>query len=301
MLSINYMSSPPSLYVLVFVFSYIRYSTIEGRVHMNKKLGRISHIILIAIFGLTAASVGFYSSNMQPRSKVLDTTKSTAFLQDKNQLSDSSNGPEEAIIPKQQSSTPLPTPDTAKPSPTPKVSAPSTKISSTSAANMVTKSSSSSTSTATQVKKVTASPKPVPKPVVYTISSNGKSYNVTAEERKLLARLVTAEAGGESYEGKLAVATVVINRVISGTFPSSVTMVIMGKESGYYQFTPVADGRINEPPSTASLKAVDQVLGGYRSFSTKVMWFQNPRKSTSSWITMNKTYFKTIGNHDFYL
>jgi spore germination cell wall hydrolase CwlJ-like protein len=286
------------------IFIYKIFHTIEGRVHMNKKFGRISHITLITIFALTAASMVFYNSNMQSSSKVKDAPTNNAFLQERNQLSDSKSVPKEAIIPKVQSATPVPTPDVAKPSPTPKASsiptAPSVKSSSNTAVNKTTKAASSSTSTSTKVNKVTTSPKPAPKPVVYTISGNGRSYSVTAEERKLFARLVSAEAGGESYEGKLAVATVVINRVISGTFPGSVTMVIMGKESGYYQFTPVADGRINEPPSTDALKAVDQVLGGYRSFSAKVMWFQNPRKSTSTWITMNKTYFKTIGNHDFY-
>jgi N-acetylmuramoyl-L-alanine amidase len=147
---------------------------------------------------------------------------------------------------------------------------------------------------------VAASTKPIPKPAVYTVSGGGRSFRISAEERNLLARLVSAEAEGESYEGKLAVATVVINRVVSGTFPSCVTQVIMGKESGYYQFTPVIDGRINNAPSSDAVKAVDKVLGGYRSFPAKVMWFLNPEKSTSFWIINNKTYFKTIGNHKFY-
>lgn len=278
------------------IFIYTVFHTIEGRVHMNKKFGRISHITLIIIFALTAASMVFYYSNIQASRKVIDTTTNKAFLQDNNQFSTSSSVPKEAIIPKEQPATPAPKLETVKPSPTPKASASPTAPS----AKSSSKTASSSTSTVTKVKKVTTSPKPAPKPVAFTIRANGKSYSVTAEERNLLARLVNAEAGGESYEGKLAVATVVINRVISGTFPGNVTMVIMGKESGYYQFSPVADGRINIPPSTDALKAVDHVLGGYRSFSAKVMWFQNPRKSTSSWITMNKTYFKSIGNHDFY-
>ncbi|MDP4089964.1 MAG: cell wall hydrolase, partial [Bacillota bacterium] len=120
------------------------------------------------------------------------------------------------------------------------------------------------------------------------------------EERNLFARLVSAEAAGESYEGKLAVATVVINRVGSGIFPGSITQVIMGQEGGAYQFSPVLDGRINDPPTADALKAVDQVLGGYRSFSSKIMWFLNPQKSTSGWIINNKAYFTSIGNHDFY-
>lgn len=123
---------------------------------------------------------------------------------------------------------------------------------------------------------------------------------ITKEERDLFARLVSAEAAGESFEGKLAVATVVMNRVKSNIFANNITGVIYGKEGGYYQFTPVLDGRINESATSDSIKAVDMVLNGHRSFEPKVMWFLNPSKSSSSWITTNKTFYKSIENHEFY-
>ena len=59
-------------------------------------------------------------------------------------------------------------------------------------------------------------------------------------DRELLARLIQCEAGGESYDGKLAVGSVVINRVKSSYFPNSVSGVIY--QSG--QFSPVASGRL---------------------------------------------------------
>lgn len=53
-----------------------------------------------------------------------------------------------------------------------------------------------------------------------------KAEIAASEEAALLAALVKMEAGGESYEGKLAVASVVVNRVRSGGYPNSVSGVI---------------------------------------------------------------------------
>jgi spore germination cell wall hydrolase CwlJ-like protein len=126
------------------------------------------------------------------------------------------------------------------------------------------------------------------------------SANVQAnDEKDLFYRLVSAEATGESFEGQLAVATVIMNRVKSPDFSNSIRGVILDKAWGY-QFTPVLDGRINNPASASAKKAVDMVLNGYRSFGGDVMWFVNPKKAESPWIMQNKTYYKSIGNHDFY-
>jgi spore germination cell wall hydrolase CwlJ-like protein len=129
-----------------------------------------------------------------------------------------------------------------------------------------------------------------------TVASDSVQAN---KERDLFYRLVTAEAEAESFEGQLAVATVIMNRVKSPEYSNTITGVIMDKAWGY-QFTPVQDGRINNPASASAKKAVDMVLNGYRSFGSNVFWFVNPRKASSPWIEQNKTLVKTIGNHDFY-
>jgi spore germination cell wall hydrolase CwlJ-like protein len=142
-----------------------------------------------------------------------------------------------------------------------------------------------------------AQPKPVSKPQP---KSTVTSVSVQADKEKdLFYRLVTAEAEAESFEGQLAVATVIMNRVKSPDYSNTITGVIMDKTWGY-QFTPVQDGRINNPPSASAKKAVDMVLNGHRSFGADVFWFVNPRKATSPWIEQNKALVKTIGNHDFY-
>lgn len=131
-------------------------------------------------------------------------------------------------------------------------------------------------------------------------STGYSTGSVSSKERDLLARLVNAEAEGESFEGKVAVASVVMNRVKSGIFANTITSVVYGKDGGYYQFTPVLDGRINNPASPSAYSAVDKVLTGGSNVPSKVMWFLNPSTSSSSWITDNKTFYKKIGNHHFY-
>lgn len=123
------------------------------------------------------------------------------------------------------------------------------------------------------------------------------STKISSHERDLLERLVEAEAGGEPYEGKLAVATVVMNRVNSSQFPNSIHSVIHQKN----QFSPVANGSIKKKASSDSKRAVKQVIDeGYRSFGPEVVYFLNPKIATSKWIIRNRTYVTTIGNHAFY-
>src|SRR5699024_9828711 len=70
----------------------------------------------------------------------------------------------------------------------------------------------------------------------------GESLNipnsVTHAEKELMANLVHAEAKGEPYAGKVAVATVVLNRVDSSDLPDTVSGVIYEKVSGHYAFSP---------------------------------------------------------------
>ncbi len=72
-------------------------------------------------------------------------------------------------------------------------------------------------------------------------SSSYTRYNATAEEVNLLGAIIQCEAGGESYEGKVAVGAVVLNRVDSSSFPSTISDVIY--QSG--QFTPASSGSLS--------------------------------------------------------
>ena len=59
-------------------------------------------------------------------------------------------------------------------------------------------------------------------------------------DRYLLASIIYCEAGGEPYAGKLAVGSVVINRLLSSRYPDTVVGVIYQNK----QFSPVASGRL---------------------------------------------------------
>lgn len=108
----------------------------------------------------------------------------------------------------------------------------------------------------------------------------------------LLARLIHAEARGESYEGKLAVGQVVLNRVASSQFPNTIQEVIYQPR----QFTPTSNGAIHNTPNVDSIRAAKEVLSNHEP--SDIYYFYNPSIATSSWIFTRETV-QQIGNHVF--
>ena len=119
-------------------------------------------------------------------------------------------------------------------------------------------------------------------------TSSSNSSNVD-----LLSRLVYAEARGEPYEGQVAVAAVVLNRVASSSFPNTISGVIY--QSG--AFDVVADGQINLSADATAKKAAQDALNGWDPTSGCIYYF-NPKTATSSWI-WSRPQVLTIGNHIF--
>lgn len=110
-------------------------------------------------------------------------------------------------------------------------------------------------------------------------------------DRYLLATLIYCEAGGESYEGQLAVGAVVINRVLSSVYPDTVVGVIYQNK----QFSPVASGRLAlalaEGKATASCyKAADAAMSGVTNVGNCV-YFRTPVEGLTG---------IRIGGHIFY-
>ncbi|MDE6220534.1 MAG: cell wall hydrolase, partial [Lachnospiraceae bacterium] len=88
---------------------------------------------------------------------------------------------------------------------------------------------------------------------------------VTFEEgdRKLMANIIYCEAGGEPYEGQVAVGAVVINRVLSSVYPNTVVGVVYQNK----QFSPVASGRLalalaNDSATASCYRAADEAMSG---------------------------------------
>lgn len=112
-------------------------------------------------------------------------------------------------------------------------------------------------------------------------------------EKDLLARLVEAEAKGESYAGKVAVATVVLNRIESDIFPDTLYNVIYDG----YQFSPVLNGTIEQPAGEESKRAVEEALD-YQGYDRESIFFYNPDKAQSDYLS-KKEVTTVIGNHVF--
>lgn len=126
--------------------------------------------------------------------------------------------------------------------------------------------------------------------ITSTSNTGGTASNA---DLNLLARLVYAEARGESYTGQVAVAAVVLNRVKSSSFPNTVAGVIY--QSG--AFSVVNDGQINLTPNQTAYSAARDALNGWDPTYGAIYYF-NPKTATSSWI-WSRPVTVVIGNHRF--
>jgi N-acetylmuramoyl-L-alanine amidase len=122
--------------------------------------------------------------------------------------------------------------------------------------------------------------------------------NYNADEVYWLSRIISAESKGEPFLGQVAVGNVVLNRVRSKSYPNTIYGVIFDRKHGT-QFSPVSFGTIYQKPTESSVIAAKICLEGY-TLSESVLFFQNPRIATTNWISKNRPYAFTIGNHDFY-
>lgn len=125
-------------------------------------------------------------------------------------------------------------------------------------------------------------------------SSNTTSTTTSSQsDLNLLSRLVYAEARGENYTGQVAVASVVLNRVKSSSFPNSVAGVIY--QAG--AFSVVSDGQINLTPNQTARNAAQDAINGWDPSYGAIYYF-NPNTATSAWI-WSRPVTVTIGNHRF--
>lgn len=122
------------------------------------------------------------------------------------------------------------------------------------------------------------------------------SYAVSEEDLLLLQKIVMAEAEGEPYQGKVAVANVVLNRLRSANYPDTIYKVIYQKS----QFSPVANGRLKRvKPNEDSIKAVNAALSGVKEVTDDTYFFLSLQLAQDLTVHHSRTYAKTIGNHTF--
>ena len=89
-----------------------------------------------------------------------------------------------------------------------------------------------------------------------------------------------------------------LNRVASKQYPNTIYGVIFDFRHGI-QFTPAYTGTIYNSPSAESVIAAKVCLEGYETVDGALFFF-NPKIATSNWISQNRPFAKTIGNHNFY-
>lgn len=123
--------------------------------------------------------------------------------------------------------------------------------------------------------------------------SNNSYSNSNNTDLNLLSKLVNAEARGEPYNGMVAVAATVLNRVSDSRFPNTIAGVIY--QSGAY--TCVSDGQINLAGTEQSKKAAQDAINGWDPTYGCIYYF-NPNTATSSWI-WSRPQVLTIGSHIF--
>lgn len=130
----------------------------------------------------------------------------------------------------------------------------------------------------------------------------------TDDERTMLAKTIQAEAGGEGYDGMLAVGAVIGNRARSGKYGGSdLRGVIMapGQFSAWNGVTGYAGGEGGQnmsriKPSAAALRAADSIIaGGYSDLTGGATHYYNPAVATPKWGREAGGEWQTIGNHIF--
>lgn len=126
-----------------------------------------------------------------------------------------------------------------------------------------------------------------------TPMGSSNSMGLSENDLKIMANAVYGESRGEPFEGQVAVAAVILNRVKSSEFPNTPSGVIFQPLA----FTAVADGQIYLEPNEQARKAVQQALNGWDP-SGGCLYYFNPKTATSKWI-WSRPQVKTIGAHIF--
>ena len=121
-------------------------------------------------------------------------------------------------------------------------------------------------------------------------SGNGSGNSGSLD---LLARLISAEARGEPYEGQVAVGAVVLNRVEHPSFPNSIAEVIYQPGA----FSCLDDGQFDEPVAESAYRAAQDAMNGWDPSYGAIYYF-NPITATSKWI-WSRPLIVDIGKHRF--
>ena len=132
--------------------------------------------------------------------------------------------------------------------------------------------------------------------VLEVFKHDSKQIYITGEDIDLMAKLVSAESIGEPYDGKVAVASVVLNRTLDSSFPNTIKGVIFQKNA----FSCVKNGQINAKTNQDCYNAVYDAIKGYDP-TNEALFFYNPSTATCNWMKQTPKFNQTtIGHHTFF-
>lgn len=128
-------------------------------------------------------------------------------------------------------------------------------------------------------------------PFVYEPKPNPDAFRydgieLTQEEMDLMAKLICMEAESEPFEGQQAIAEVILNRLYSGTFQSSIHSIIHAQD----QFKSANRLYLAEP-THIQYEAIRRALNGPYILPVDVVFFAGYK--------VNENVWGTIGNHTF--
>ena len=124
-------------------------------------------------------------------------------------------------------------------------------------------------------------------------SDSSATGGYSSSDVYLLAKVIAAEARGESYTGQVAVGAVVLNRVDSSSFPDTISGVVYQKGA----FSAVTDSNWSVSPDSSSRKAAQDAINGWDP-SGGALYYYNPAKTSNQWIR-KRPVITTIGKHLF--
>lgn len=121
--------------------------------------------------------------------------------------------------------------------------------------------------------------------------SGGEVYN--SADFELLARIISAEARGETYLGQVAVGAVVLNRMEHPSFPDTLSGVVYQNGA----FSCLYDGQFYKPIADSAYSAARDAINGLDPTGGAIYYY-NPKTATNKWIT-TRPVITTIGRHVF--
>lgn len=124
-------------------------------------------------------------------------------------------------------------------------------------------------------------------------SGSSSSGKFTSNDIYLLAKVIAAEARGESYTGQVAVGAVILNRVEHSSFPDSISGVVY--QAG--AFSCVTDSNWKVEPTDTAKKAARDAINGWDPTGGAIYYY-NPAKTSNKWIR-TRPVIVTIGSHVF--